>query len=74
MPGALNGLRVVELAIAIQGPAAGLYFANMGADVVKVEPPFGDASRYHRGVGNRTPETAVSSQFLDYWELVLLEG
>ncbi len=65
MPGPLEGLRVVELAIAIQGPAAGLYFANMGAEVVKVEPPFGDASRYHRGVNYQTlPEDALGSQFL----------
>lgn len=64
MPGPLEGLRVVELAMAIQGPAAGLYFANMGAEVVKVEPPFGDASRYHRGVNNALPEDAVGSQFL----------
>ena len=48
MSGALEGIRVVEFAIAIQGPGAGLYFANMGAEVIKVEPPFGDASRYHR--------------------------
>ena len=65
MPGPLEGLRVVELAIAIQGPAAGLYFANMGADVIKVEPPMGDASRYHRGVNYETlAADALCSQFL----------
>lgn len=64
MPGPLAGLRVVELATAIQGPAVGLYFANMGADVVKVEPPMGDASRYHRGVNNNLPQDALCSQFL----------
>ncbi|MDP6375600.1 MAG: CoA transferase [Pseudomonadales bacterium] len=64
MSGPLGGIRVVELAMSIQGPAAGLYFANMGADVIKVEPPFGDASRYHRGVNNTLPENAPGSQFL----------
>ena len=64
MPGPLEGLRVVELALAIQGPAAGLYFANMGAEVIKVEPPFGDASRYHRGINNNLPEGALGSQFI----------
>ena len=64
MPGPLAGLRVVELATAIQGPAVGLYFANMGADVIKVEPPMGDASRYHRGVNNNLPQDALCSQFL----------
>ena len=34
MNGPLAGLRVVELAIAIQGRAAGLHFANMGAEVI----------------------------------------
>ncbi|MFP6836717.1 MAG: CoA transferase [Pseudomonadales bacterium] len=63
MSGPLEGVRVVELAIAIQGPAAGLYFANMGADVIKVEPPYGDASRHHRGVNNSTPEDAFATQF-----------
>jgi crotonobetainyl-CoA:carnitine CoA-transferase CaiB-like acyl-CoA transferase len=63
MSGPLEGVRVVELAIAIQGPAAGLYFANMGADVIKVEPPYGDASRYHRGVNNSMPEDALGTQF-----------
>jgi crotonobetainyl-CoA:carnitine CoA-transferase CaiB-like acyl-CoA transferase len=64
MSGALEGIRVVEFAIAIQGPGAGLYFANMGAEVIKVEPPFGDASRYHRGVNNTLPEDVLGSQFL----------
>lgn len=64
MSGPLSGLRVVELATAIQGPAVGLHFANMGADVVKVEPPMGDASRYHRGVNNALPEQADGAQFV----------
>lgn len=64
MSGPLSSLRVVELATAIQGPAVGLHFANMGADVVKVEPPMGDASRYHRGVNNTLPEQTDGAQFV----------
>ena len=64
MSGPLAGLRVVELATAIQGPAAALHFANMGADVVKVEPPMGDPSRYHRGINNNLPADAYGSQFV----------
>ena len=64
MPGPLSGLRVVELATAIQGPAVGLHFANMGADVIKVEPPMGDASRYHRGVNNTLPSEVDGAQFI----------
>ena len=56
MAGPLSNLTVVELATAIQGPAVGLYFSNMGARVIKVEPPIGDGSRYHRGVKNELPE------------------
>ena len=64
MGGPLEGIRVVELTMAIQGPAAALYFANMGADVIKLEPPYGDASRYHRGINNTLPEGAFGSQFV----------
>lgn len=64
MPGALEGLTVIEFATAIQGPAVGLYFANMGADVIKVEPPMGEPNRYHRGANNTLPEDALGSQFL----------
>ncbi len=46
MPGALAGLRVVELAHIMAGPVAGLMLADMGADVVKVEKlPGGDDTR-----------------------------
>jgi formyl-CoA transferase len=44
--GALAGYRILELAHFIAGPVAGLYLADMGADVIKVEEPgAGDASR-----------------------------
>ena len=42
----LTGYRVLELAHLIAGPACGMYLADMGADVVKIEQPSGgDASR-----------------------------
>jgi len=41
----LRGLRVVELGQYIAAPAAGQTLADLGADVIKVEPPGGDASR-----------------------------
>ena len=64
MPQPLEGLRVVEVATGIQGPAVGLHFANMGADVIKIEPPIGEVNRYHRGVNNDLPEGAFGSQFV----------
>ncbi len=45
-PGVLEGVRVLEIAQALAIPAAGLLLADMGADVIKVEPPAGDAIRH----------------------------
>jgi crotonobetainyl-CoA:carnitine CoA-transferase CaiB-like acyl-CoA transferase len=42
----LDGLRVLELGHIVAGPSAGLLFADLGADVIKVERPGqGDQSR-----------------------------
>ena len=47
MPGPLAGVKVVEIAQEIQGPYAGLFLADMGADVIKVEMrDTGDLSRF----------------------------
>jgi CoA:oxalate CoA-transferase len=45
MPKPLAGIRVIELANFIAGPLAGTLLADMGADVIKVEPPQGDMAR-----------------------------
>ncbi|MYI86506.1 MAG: CoA transferase, partial [Dehalococcoidia bacterium] len=45
--GALGDLRVVEYAQGVTGPFCGKAFADLGADVVKVEPLGGDRSRGH---------------------------
>lgn len=41
----LDGLRVIDLSTGLAGAAATLMLAESGADVVKVEPPDGDAMR-----------------------------
>lgn len=45
-PGALEGVRVLEIAQALAIPFAGVLLADMGADVVKIEPPVGDGIRH----------------------------
>jgi crotonobetainyl-CoA:carnitine CoA-transferase CaiB-like acyl-CoA transferase len=53
----LAGLRVVEFAHMVMGPTVGLVLADLGADVVKVEPaaegdkPAGDNTRRLQGAG-----------------------
>ena len=41
----LAGVRVVDLSRALAGPYATMMLADVGADVLKVEPPSGDDSR-----------------------------
>src|ERR1700739_4944711 len=41
----LAGIRVLEFCHAIMGPTAGVILADLGADVIKVEPADGDSTR-----------------------------
>jgi len=39
LPGALDGIRVIEFANYVSGPYAGMLLADYGADVIKIEVP-----------------------------------
>ena len=45
MPGPLAGVKVFEVSQIVAGPYCGLNLADLGADVIKVEPPGGEGSR-----------------------------
>ena len=46
MPGPLDGVRILEFTEIIAGPYGGMLLADMGADVIKIEPPWGEPWRF----------------------------
>jgi crotonobetainyl-CoA:carnitine CoA-transferase CaiB-like acyl-CoA transferase len=51
VPQPLAGLRVVEFTHMVMGPTCGMVLADMGAEVIKVEPIDGDRTRHLLGAG-----------------------
>ena len=75
----LEGVRVVEFAHMVMGPSCGLVLADLGAEVIKVEPPAGDNTRRLEAAGagffpvfNRNKKSlAIDLQKAEGRELVL---
>ena len=62
---ALDDLVVVEFAQMVSGPMCGKMFADMGAEVIKIEPPgAGDAMRAHPPFPGDIPHPEKSGSFL----------
>ena len=62
MAGALDGIQIIDLTQGIAGPYTGMLLAEQGAQVVKVEPPQGDAARGTPGfhIWNRSKQSVVA--------------
>ncbi|WP_027476212.1 CaiB/BaiF CoA transferase family protein [Curvibacter gracilis] len=47
----LEGIRVIEFTHMVMGPTCGMILADLGAEVIKIEPPGGDKTRQLPGLG-----------------------
>ena len=64
MPGLMDGVRVLDLGQRISAPYCARTFANMGAEVIKVEPPDGDEARRMGPFPDGSTDLETSGVFL----------
>ena len=60
----LSSYRVLDLASGLAAPYAAKLLADLGADVIKVEPPGGDPARRVGPFPGGTPDPEASATFL----------
>jgi len=46
MPGPLDGIKMLEFTEIIAGPFGGMLLGDMGAGIIKIEPPWGEPWRF----------------------------
>ncbi len=62
MQGALAGFRILDISQNLAGPFGGMFLGDMGAEVIKVEPPVGDSVR-------RTPPYFYGDDSAYFWSV-----
>ena len=67
MSGPLKGLKILELTSVVLGPWAAQILADMGAEVIKVEAPFGeDIIDYFASIGAASNQIGRAYDYLGY--------
>ncbi|KZF13398.1 formyl-CoA transferase [Rhodococcus sp. EPR-157] len=67
MTGPLSGIRVIDLTAALAGPYGTMILADLGADIIKVEPPGGEVTRR---VGPYPPSTDGQQTLGGYFQSI----